>query len=80
MLTEFAGYRIPKDTVILANLRDAHHDKEYWVDPHVFRPERFIDETGEKIVRHDAFMPFSAGKRTCLGKFHFRALHLSDFN
>ncbi|CAL8109685.1 unnamed protein product [Orchesella dallaii] len=64
---ELAGYHIPKDTVILANLRDAHYDKEYWGDPENFRPERFIDETGTKIVRHDAFMPFSAGKRTCLG-------------
>lgn len=66
-LVEFAGFKIPKDTVILANLRDAHYDKGYWVDPHNFRPERFIDDANQKIVKHEAFMPFSTGKRTCLG-------------
>ncbi|CAG7833832.1 unnamed protein product [Allacma fusca] len=27
--TKFAGYKIPKDTCIFANMRDAHHDKEF---------------------------------------------------
>ena len=68
LFKDFGGYRIPKNTVILANLRDAHHNKEYWGDPEVFRPERFIDESGNKIIKHEAFMPFSAGKRACLGE------------
>jgi len=66
-LIEFAGYKIPKNSVILANLRDAHHDQGYWKDPENFRPERFIDPLTNKIVKHEAFMPFSTGKRTCLG-------------
>lgn len=66
--TKFAGYKIPKDTCIFANMRDAHHDKEYWGDPENFRPERFIEKNGNKIIKHEAFMPFSTGKRICLGE------------
>ncbi len=66
-IPEFGGYTIPKDTVILANMRDAHYDKGYWGDPEVFRPERFIDAKEQKIIKHEAFMPFSSGKRLCLG-------------
>jgi cytochrome P450 len=66
--TKFAGYKIPKDTCIFANIRDAHHDKEYWGDPENFRPERFIEKDGKKIIKHEAFMPFSTGKRICLGE------------
>ena len=48
-------------------MRDAHYDKGYWKDPEVFRPERFIDFKEKKIIKHEAFMPFSSGKRLCLG-------------
>lgn len=65
--TKFAGYKIPKDSVVLVNLRDAHHDKGYWGDPENFRPERWLEENGNKLIRHEAFMPFSTGKRACLG-------------
>lgn len=53
--------------MILANFSDAHHDKTYWGDPDNFRPERFIDHEKQEIIKHKAFMPFSTGKRTCIG-------------
>lgn len=37
-----------------------HTDKEYWGDPEVFRPERFLDENG-KVVYNDRLLPFGYG-------------------
>jgi len=69
--TEFHGYTIPKDSYILANLHLSHHSPEYWDEPEVFRPERFL-VTGEdgqiKVQRNENLMPFSVGKRACLGE------------
>lgn len=33
-----AGYFIPKNTVIIANLFGAHHDPAVWTDPYSFKP------------------------------------------
>jgi len=35
----------------------------YWEDPHAFKPERFL-----KDWPRDAFLPFSAGARACIGR------------
>ena len=40
---ELAGYTIPKNTTVLIDLRSVHMDKEFWKDPEVFRPERFLN-------------------------------------
>ncbi|XP_014283057.1 methyl farnesoate epoxidase [Halyomorpha halys] len=64
---EVLGYRIPKDSIVLANLYSLHMDKDYWGDPENFRPERFIDENGA-IIQHDNFIPFGLGKRRCMGE------------
>jgi len=66
--TVFAGYFFPKKAVVFANLHGIHHDKGYWKDPEIFRPERFLDVTGKQLVKHSHFMPFSTGKRLCLGE------------
>ncbi|EEB10337.1 cytochrome P-450, putative [Pediculus humanus corporis] len=63
----FDDYIIPKDTMILVNLRSVHMDKNRWGDPENFRPERFIDSDGQ-IVQNEWFIPFGQGRRRCLGK------------
>ncbi|ODM92571.1 Methyl farnesoate epoxidase [Orchesella cincta] len=57
-------YFLPKDTTIIANLYGIHHDPKIWgEDVNEFRPERFLSEDETRVIRHDALMPFSAGKR-----------------
>lgn len=66
--TEFNGFFIPKDTMILANIRGVHMDPLIWGDPESFRPERFLNSGENSISSHSAFLPFSCGKRACLGE------------
>jgi cytochrome P450 len=40
---------------------------DHWVDGLVFRPERFLDEAGA-VRRDEHLIPFSVGKRQCLGE------------
>jgi cytochrome P450 family 2 subfamily U polypeptide 1 len=63
----FGGYHLPKDSIILTNLWAVHHDEKLFPDPFSFRPERFINERGQ-FVKHEAVIPFSLGKRFCLGE------------
>jgi cytochrome P450 family 1 subfamily A polypeptide 1/cytochrome P450 family 1 subfamily D len=58
----FQGFFIPKDTLIIPNLYCAMKDEKVWGDPNSFRPERFLSPDETKVVRHEAFMPFSTGK------------------
>ena len=46
------------------------HDKYYWKDPNEFRPERFLDNDGQ-FRRDDRCVPFSLGKRYCIGQVSF---------
>lgn len=53
-------YAIPKNTMALVSLYSLHMDADYWGDPHVFRPERFLDDSGQ-LVKHECFLPFGLG-------------------
>ncbi|XP_059926562.1 vitamin D 25-hydroxylase [Gadus macrocephalus] len=61
------GYTIPKGTMVITNLYSVHFDEKYWNDPGVFSPQRFLDSNGN-FVRREAFLPFSLGRRQCLGE------------
>ncbi|KAF7660894.1 hypothetical protein LDENG_00273630, partial [Lucifuga dentata] len=65
--TELMGYSIPKGTTIIVNLSSLLHEEGQWKFPHEFNPENFLNEQGE-FVKPEAFMPFSAGPRMCLGE------------
>jgi len=39
-----------------------------WGDPENFRPERFLSKDGTQVERHESLIPFSVGKRSCLGE------------
>jgi cytochrome P450 family 2 subfamily U polypeptide 1 len=65
---EFKGFKIPKNTMIFANLFAVHFSKATWGDPHNFRPERFLSDDGKTFNRHPNVLAFSVGKRQCLGE------------
>ena len=49
-----------------------HFDKilRVWgLDSKKFRPERFLSPDETKVIKHEALVPFSVGKRVCPGKF-----------
>ncbi|XP_006879804.1 PREDICTED: cytochrome P450 2J2-like [Elephantulus edwardii] len=64
--TTVAGYYLPKGTVILTNLTALHRDPKEWATPDTFNPEHFL-ENGQ-FKKRESFLPFSVGKRVCLGE------------
>ncbi|XP_060113320.1 uncharacterized protein LOC132585443 [Heteronotia binoei] len=61
------GYFIPKGTYILPLLYSVLYDESQWEKPLQFYPGHFLDSEG-KFVKRDAFLPFSAGRRICIGE------------
>ncbi|XP_023421132.1 cytochrome P450 2D17-like [Cavia porcellus] len=64
---EVQGFLIPKGTGLTVNLSSVLKDETVWEKPFHFHPEHFLDAEGH-FVKHEAFMPFSAGRRACLGE------------
>ena len=58
------GVEIPAGALIIMSPWVVHRDPEYWDQPNVFNPERFVDP------RHNrsAYFPFGAGPRLCIGR------------
>ncbi|XP_030290316.1 cytochrome P450 2J6-like [Sparus aurata] len=65
--TTLGGYFIPKGTTLVPNLTSVLFDKNEWETPDNFNPGHFLDAEG-KFVKKEALLPFSAGKRVCLGE------------
>ncbi|XP_020809209.1 probable cytochrome P450 309a2 [Drosophila serrata] len=53
-------------TIMIPNYQ-FHHDKQYFPEPEVFRPERFDNGAYQELMRKGIFLPFSDGPRVCMG-------------
>ncbi|WCJ26016.1 cytochrome P450 family 706 subfamily A polypeptide 3 [Euphorbia peplus] len=64
------GYTIPKSTTTFINVYAIHRDPLYWKNPLEFRPERFLNNDGEKfdyLGNNFQYLPFGSGRRICAG-------------
>lgn len=62
---QLGGYLIPKGSQLIPNFHGIHMNKDLWDEPEKFMPERFI--VNGKAHKPSHFIPFSVGRRTCLG-------------
>ncbi|KAI0332487.1 cytochrome P450 [Cubamyces sp. BRFM 1775] len=63
----YAGYYIPKDTIVIANVWRMLHDPETYNDPMSFNPERFMAAPGKEPEADPRSMAFGFGRRICPG-------------
>ncbi|XP_060065189.1 cytochrome P450 2B4-like [Ylistrum balloti] len=66
--TEFKGYKIRKEDLVVPNLDSALFDETLFTDPHTFNPERFIGEDGQLNGKERTVLAFSLGRRVCFGE------------
>ncbi|XP_033007861.1 cytochrome P450 2J6-like [Lacerta agilis] len=64
--TTLSGFHIPKGSMLVANLTSVLFDKDEWETPNVFNPGHFL--ANGQFRKRESFLPFSAGKRVCLGE------------
>ncbi|XP_068927481.1 cytochrome P450 2C23-like isoform X1 [Petaurus breviceps papuanus] len=63
----FQQYVLPKGTTIYPMLSSVLYDSKEFRNSDQFDPQHFLDKDG-KFKKSDHFMPFSIGKRSCLGE------------
>eukprot|EP00428_Durinskia_dybowskii_P071154 CAMPEP_0170399000 /NCGR_PEP_ID=MMETSP0117_2-20130122/23724_1 /TAXON_ID=400756 /ORGANISM="Durinskia baltica, Strain CSIRO CS-38" /LENGTH=493 /DNA_ID=CAMNT_0010655639 /DNA_START=27 /DNA_END=1508 /DNA_ORIENTATION=+ len=62
--TELGEYKICKGSTLMVNMQGVHHNPQYWPEPMVYRPERFLQP-----IAPYTFLPFVEGPRMCLGQY-----------
>lgn len=64
--TELDGVRVFRGTQVVIPVYAVHRDKDNFVNPEVFKPERFLLKSGQAI-KAGTYMPFGDGPRNCAG-------------
>ncbi|XP_052694809.1 cytochrome P450 2B4-like isoform X1 [Crassostrea angulata] len=66
---QVGGYDVPKDTLMMIECKAPCRDKQFWKDPEVFNPDRFLGIDGEGQLPEGCFIPYGEGPRYCIGKY-----------
>ncbi|XP_011156878.1 cytochrome P450 4C1 [Solenopsis invicta] len=65
--TQLQSHLIPAGAMMLLNIFGVHRDSNFWLNPEIFDPDRFLPENIQN--RHlYSYIPFSAGPRKCIGQ------------
>jgi cytochrome P450 len=72
---EYAGYTIPKGTLISISLWMTHRLERYWKEPERFDPDRFAPGRAEDRQHPFLWLPFGGGAHKCIG-MHFGAMEV----
>ena len=59
----FGEYTVPAGSEVLVSVYSLHHDERFWSAPETFDPDRWRDRDRST----EAYLPFGAGPRRCLG-------------
>jgi cytochrome P450 len=65
--TTIGRYSVPKGSEVVVWTYFTHRDPRFYPDPTAFRPERFAAVEEAKLPKQ-AYLPFGAGPRACIGK------------
>ncbi|MGA7733435.1 MAG: cytochrome P450 [Chloroflexia bacterium] len=70
---EFAGYTIPKGTIVRLGIGACHYLPSLWTDPQAFDPDRMSPPREEDRRVPYSLVTFGGGPRVCIGQ-HFALL------
>lgn len=65
---KIGAFSIPKGTLVGSNILGLMHNPKYYNKPEIFNPYRWTQDTLHTKEPY-AFVPFSAGPRSCIGKY-----------
>jgi len=62
------GVAIPAGSLIVVSITNVHKNSNFWDDPQVFNPDRFLPEQSNARPKF-AYLPFGGGPRLCIGNY-----------
>ena len=58
--------KLPRGALVMISPWTLHRHRDYWDDPHAFKPERFMPGA-DNALNDGAYIPFGQGPHTCVG-------------